>query len=168
MSGRPLQSHKHRQVREQGMRDLRQLRGESASQHRVQQHARRHVQGVPGKQLVLRREDGARALPLQRRLRAAGPAMRGLCCREGSASEQQQQHRVRDVWCWNVYVCVCQHHLWSVFWRVCGQLSGGNIRFFKGCTRTTLERLRSSDRISNKYYVFVVFGMWRVDGSVEQ
>jgi len=31
-----------------------------------------------------------------------------------------------------------------------------------------LERLRSSDRISNKYYVFVVFGMWRVDGSVEQ
>jgi len=68
--GRPLQGSEHRQVREQRVRELQQLRGGAAGRHRVQQHARRHVPGVPGQQLVVHRKNSAGALLLQRLLRA--------------------------------------------------------------------------------------------------
>jgi hypothetical protein len=88
--GGNLQSREHRQVREPRVRELQQLRGGAAGRHRVQQHARRHVPGVPGQQLVVRRAHEAGPLLLQRRLRAAGRAVRGLPRRESSAGEREQ------------------------------------------------------------------------------
>jgi hypothetical protein len=67
--GRLIQGHEHQQVREPRVRELQQLLGGAAGGHRVQQHARRHVPGVPGQQLVVHRKNSAGALLLQCLLR---------------------------------------------------------------------------------------------------
>jgi hypothetical protein len=91
--GRLLQGHEHRQVREPRVRELQQLRNGAAGGHRVQQHAQRDVQGVPGQQLVVRGPDVAGALPVQRRLRAPGGAVRRLPHRQGPPGQWYRQVR---------------------------------------------------------------------------
>jgi hypothetical protein len=50
------------------------------------------VPGVPGQQLVLCREDGARALPVQRRLRAAGELC--VACPVGKARQANHNNSI--------------------------------------------------------------------------